>query len=140
MLRANSAPAASTPYHASPKRIADAWSRYSRFWSGSYAPRTITFDNVPWPMVDPPKHPTSLTVNSVRSFLLSPHHSQGVPARERVETAQRQWEAGAFMARFGPKMKDDRDRIERTLGFLQGTLRLLHNEVVTAESIDDGSS
>ncbi|KAG8904672.1 hypothetical protein FRB99_001354 [Tulasnella sp. 403] len=142
VARANSAPANSQPYNASPRRVADAFARYSGFFSQTYAPRKITFHSIPWPMVDPPKHPTSLTVNAVRSFLLSPHHSQNIPAKERIEAAQRVWDLQTFMATFGPRIrKEDRDQIERALAFLKGTLRLLHSEAVTAaESLNGRSS
>ncbi|KAG8920755.1 hypothetical protein FRC01_000612 [Tulasnella sp. 417] len=140
--RRHSTPAGtSQPYNSSPRKVVDAYNRYSAFWKGAYSPRTLTFSSVPWPVVDAPKHPTSLNVNAVRSFLLSPHHSQGVPARERVEHAQSVWEPKSFMATYGPKMReDDKEKIERTLLFLQGTLRILYNEVVAAESMDDGSA
>ncbi|KAG8961406.1 hypothetical protein FRC00_012369 [Tulasnella sp. 408] len=139
--RRHSTPAGTTqPYNSSRTKVVDAYNRYSAFWKGAYSPRTLTFSSVPWPVVDAPKHPTSLNVNAVRSFLLSPHHSQGVPARERVEHAQSVWEPKSFMATYGPKMReDDKEKIERTLLFLQGTLRILYNEVVAAESLDDGS-
>ncbi|KIO31893.1 hypothetical protein M407DRAFT_241633 [Tulasnella calospora MUT 4182] len=140
--RRHSTPAGGTsqPYNSSPRKVVDAYNRYSAFWKGAYSPRTLTFSSVPWPVVDAPKHPTSLNVNAVRSFLLSPHHSQGVPARERVEHAQSVWEPKSFMATWGPKMREeDKEKIERTLLFLQGTLRILYNEVVAAETLDDGS-
>ncbi|KAG8979942.1 hypothetical protein FRC05_007385 [Tulasnella sp. 425] len=139
--RRNSAPAsASQPYNASRGKVVEAYNRYAKFWQGAYSPRTLTFSSIPWPVVDAPKHPTSLNVNAVRSFLLSPHHSQGVPARERVEHAQSVWEPKSFMATWGPRMReDDKEKIERTLLFLQGTLRILYNEVVAVESLDDGS-
>ncbi|KAG8989311.1 hypothetical protein FRB90_002318, partial [Tulasnella sp. 427] len=137
----SSAPSSTTqPYNSSRGKVVDAFNRYSAFWKGSYSPRTLTFSSVPWPVVDAPKHPTSLNVNAVRSFLLSPHHSQGVPARERVEHAQSIWEPKSFMATLGHKMREEeeKEKIERTLLFLQGTLRILYNEVVAAESLDDG--
>ncbi|KAG9041064.1 hypothetical protein FS837_012776 [Tulasnella sp. UAMH 9824] len=105
--------------------------------------RTLTFSSVPWPVADVPEHPTSLNSSAVRSFLLSPHHSQGVPARERIEHAQSVWEPKSFMATYGPKMhEEDKKKIERALIFLQGTLRILHNEVVAAdsESLQDNAS
>ncbi|KAG8844854.1 hypothetical protein FRB96_002814 [Tulasnella sp. 330] len=139
---ANSAPATSTPYNVNPRRVHDAYARYTAFLSATRSPRRVTFDSVPWPMVDPPKYLTSITVHAVRSFLFSPHHSVGIPARQRVEAAQALWDPAQFWARFGGLVKsEDRELIERALMFLSGTLRMLHAEAVDAESLvdDDGS-
>lgn len=85
-------------------------------------------------MVDPPLLPTSITVHAVRAFLLSPHHSSDTPARERVEQAMAMWEYNAFWARFGGVIKDgEKETVERALAFLQGTLRILLQEVTGAE-------
>ncbi|KAG9032728.1 hypothetical protein FRB95_001064 [Tulasnella sp. JGI-2019a] len=134
--RVNSAPATAMPYNPSPKRVHDAYARYIAFWSSTRSPRKVTFESIQWPMVDPPRHPTSITVHAVRSFLLSPHHSQGTPARQRIESAQALWDPMAFWERFGALVRaEDRETIERSLSFLSGTLRMLHGEAVDAESM-----
>ena len=138
--RTNSAPPSAMPYNQSRGRVLEAFTRYSTFWQGGNASQTLTFDNIPWPVLDSPNRPTSLVLNAVRSFLLSPHHSQGVRARARVETAQVLWEPTNFLNTFGSRIQsDERDLVVRTLHFLQGTLRLLHDEVVSAELTHPGS-
>jgi len=95
----------------------------------------LRFSDIPWPTVTPPKLPTSLTVSAVRSFLLSPYHSIGIPEVQRIYTARALWSPTGFNARFGAYYApEDKEKIERTLNFLRGTLRLLYEEVTATDA------
>jgi len=82
----------------------------------------ITFATVPWPVLNPPKNYAdgdglaALSTLSIAQFLLSPDHSPGTPARDRLRAAIRRWHSDKF-SRFTARMRreDGEDEAEKIM-------------------------
>jgi len=82
----------------------------------------ITFATVPWPVLHPPKNYAdgdglaALSTLSIAQFLLSPDHSPGTPARDRLRAAIRRWHSDKF-SRFRARMRseDGEDEAEKIM-------------------------
>jgi hypothetical protein len=96
-------------------KIAVAWRAYEARWESMLAPSSkglITFATIPWPVLHPPKSYAdgdglaALSTLSIAQFLLSPDHSPGIPARDRLRAAIRKWHSDKFN-RFVARMRSD---------------------------------
>lgn len=96
-------------------RIAVAWRAYEARWESMLALSSrelITFATIPWPVLHPPKSYAdgdglaALSTLSIAQFLLSPDHSPGIPARDRLRAAIRKWHSDKFN-RFVARMRSD---------------------------------
>lgn len=121
-------------------RIAIAWRAYEARWQSMLAPlnqERITFANVPWPILHPPpayadgKGLASLTTLAIAQFLLSPDHSPGIPARDRLRGGIRRWHSDKFN-RFAVRMRaaddngeDEKEHIMEGVGVVARALTQL---------------
>ena len=119
-------------------KIAVAWRGYEARWESMLAPLSrerITFATVPWPILNPPKSYAdgdglaTLTTLSIAQFLLSPDHSPGTPARDRLRAAIRRWHSDKF-GRFAARMRsedgeDEAGRIMEGVGVVARALTQL---------------
>lgn len=96
-------------------KIAVTWRAYEARWESMLAPSSkerITFATVPWPVLNPPKNYAdgdglaALSTLSIAQFLLSPDHSPGTPARDRLRAAIRRWHSDKF-SRFTAHMRGE---------------------------------
>ena len=124
-LRAVPLPQKATQQRAESK-LSIAWRQYDSKWESMLASHTssepITFATVPWPVLSPPRSysrtaivaskdaPTgkrvvileegsglgALSTLAIAQFLMSPEHSIGIPARERLRRAIRRWHSDKF--------------------------------------------
>lgn len=108
-----------------PSRVALAWKAYESRWESMLSHQSrdvVSFSSLPWPVLDPPKAYTSnpsdlstegdgmnaLNTLAIAQFLLSPDHSGGVNARDRLRAAIRRWHSDKF-SRFEKRMKGSGD-------------------------------
>lgn len=83
------------------QRVRDAWMVYERRWaallgSGGHGGEALTFWNIPWPVLHPPRSVHDITSDAVSSFILSDFYSEGIAKRERVREALRRWHPDRF--------------------------------------------
>lgn len=90
------------------QRMRGAWAIYERRWAalllGGGEP--LTFWNIPWPVLHPPRSVRDITPEAVATFILSGLHSEGIPRRERVRDALRRWHPDRF-GRLIPRITPD---------------------------------
>ena len=68
-----------------------AWQTYSASWdtlnSNPPTVSTLHFQNIPWPIQNPPTSPEQLTADAISAFVLSPLHSHGKNRKQRIREA-----------------------------------------------------
>ncbi|KIJ26546.1 hypothetical protein M422DRAFT_55475 [Sphaerobolus stellatus SS14] len=93
------------------KKLSDAWSRYERQWQelNTTSGQGLTFRTIPWPQINTPSSPLSISAANISFFLLSPIHSGGKSKRERIREAMQRWHNDKFEPRVLPRVIE-RDR------------------------------
>lgn len=79
-------------------RVKVAWAVYERSWANLLlgGAETLTFWNIPWPVLQPPQSVRDITPEAIAGFLLSGFHSERIPRRERVREALKRWHPDRF--------------------------------------------
>ena len=79
------------------KAVAEVWNNYESRWSGiTSSSNTLHFEDIPWPVLVPPKKATDITVDNITTFILHPAHSQTQSRRERIRSALLRWHPDRF--------------------------------------------
>jgi hypothetical protein len=122
------------------REITSAWHSYEARW-GLLSQRqpelgllnALTFERIPWPVVDAPLDRTLdelLRPEAIREFLLSPAHSPDVSPKDRIRAALRRWHPDKFSRVLGQVMESDRDVVEEGMGIVVRCL----NEMLEREN------
>ena len=111
-------------------RIVKAWMRYKADWKRIKERGELSFSDIPWPTVQKPDHALDFTPGALRQLLLSPHHSVGVPSRDRLHSELRRWRSTAFTASILPMVIAlDKSKVKLGAEFVAQTLnKLLEGE------------
>ncbi|EJD43242.1 hypothetical protein AURDEDRAFT_48038, partial [Auricularia subglabra TFB-10046 SS5] len=79
----------------------------------------LRWNDIPWPMILPPRRAEGLVNGSIANFILSPTHSQGKSPKERLRDALLRWHPDRFESRWLPKCADsEREEIKNGVGFV----------------------
>lgn len=125
------------------QRMRDTWTVYERRWAailsgggggGVNDGEVLSFWNIPWPLLHPPRSVHDITPASISSFILSASHSEGIPRRERVREALRRWHPDRFGRLKGRVRKDEWDVVEWGVGVVVRCL----NRLLELESLSVG--
>ncbi|CAE6380844.1 unnamed protein product [Rhizoctonia solani] len=98
----------------SPSSVADAWAAYEKACtelmgansSDDKTKSSLNFYTIPWPVFGQAKSFHDLTSQSIASFILSPHHSQGKTPRARLRAAILIWHPDKFAQKVLPRVTD----------------------------------
>ncbi|KAI0268687.1 hypothetical protein BC834DRAFT_800662, partial [Gloeopeniophorella convolvens] len=121
------------------RALAEAWRVYEARWavlSRAHSQRgfglhsALAFDRIPWPVMDPPRHPSELRVEAIRKFLLSSAHSPDVPPRDRIRAALRRWHPDKFTRVLSLVIESDREAVVEGMGIVARCL----NELLEKEN------
>lgn len=100
----------------------DAWRRYEKGWEdiARCPDRPISFSTIPWPLASMPKRSKldEITANDIGFFLLSPLHSEGQAAKERIRRAQLIWHPDRFQKVLGRVTAADKTGVETGAGIV----------------------
>ena len=115
------------------REIASAWRTYEARW-GLLSQRqpelgllsALTFERIPWPVVDVPldRTTTSTTLDgmlrpeAIREFLLSSAHSPDVSPKDRIRAALRRWHPDKFSRVLSQVMESERGLVEEGMGIV----------------------
>lgn len=119
-----------------PRKIAEAWEAYEENWrwlnSQANSNFILTFAAMPWPVLNPPSEPDSITRKAISNFILSHYHSTSKTRKERLREALLKWHPDRFESRFLQKVPEgtERDRVREGVG---NVIRCL-NELTSAEA------
>ena len=122
------------------REIASAWRSYEARWCllSQRQPEfgllsALTFERIPWPVVDAPLDRTLdelLRPEAIREFLLSPAHSPDVSPRDRIRAALRRWHPDKFSRVLCQVMESDREVVVDGMGIVVRCL----NEMLEREN------
>jgi hypothetical protein len=87
-------------------RLIEAWNKYESRWRSlqSSPEEILTFRTVPWPLIATPSSLTSISVENLSCFLLSPLHSGNKSQKERIREAMQRWHNDKFEPRILPRV------------------------------------
>jgi len=90
------------------KKLKDAWNKYERRWQELSSPtgEELTFRTVPWPLINTPSSPSSISAANISFFLLSSIHSGEKSRKERIREAMQRWHNDKFEPRILPRVKE----------------------------------
>ncbi|CUA69951.1 hypothetical protein RSOLAG22IIIB_08794 [Rhizoctonia solani] len=111
-----------------------AWNIYQLRWSMfriSPLNHSMSFKDVPWPLLHIPTGPESVTTQAVDDFILSPSHSWDKSRKERLIIAKQRWDPKIFKLRWTNCIKTDE------WPHVQGTVEALFRSLVDLENEDN---
>lgn len=114
-------------------KVEHAWKVYDARWasiSAITASQPLTFASIPWPVIEPPKSPSSLTLSRISAFILSDAHSKDHTPRERIKEALRRWHPDRFGRLLNRVVETDRATVEEGVGIVARCL----NELLSRQS------
>ncbi|ETW80376.1 hypothetical protein HETIRDRAFT_418398 [Heterobasidion irregulare TC 32-1] len=123
-------------------RIVEAWTQYESRWRKIKEQDTIlSFSSVPWPTLKVPKHALDIPIDEVRQLILSPDHSGGASAEERLRLECQRWHPDAFADILSRATESDRMKVELGRHLVMALLELLQeSEGAASMDGDTGSS
>ncbi|PVG01944.1 hypothetical protein CPB86DRAFT_698467 [Serendipita vermifera] len=75
---------------------------------------TLSFFDIPWPLLHPPRNAESITTQSIRMFLASEHQNTDKTHRERIKEALLRWHPDRFGVRILEHVRPDhRSEVEK---------------------------
>ncbi|KAJ7703119.1 hypothetical protein B0H17DRAFT_922784 [Mycena rosella] len=92
--------------------IQDAWRRYEKGWADLVKETTVTFSMIPWPLVSTAISLDMITPADTEFLLLSPLHSEGQAAKERIKRALLRWHPDRFCRILAKVKSTDRAAVE----------------------------
>lgn len=110
------------------KAFEEAWSVYESRWMllnfatktsplvGSTSPGnlTLSFRDIPWPLLHPPRTCEGITTVAIRMFLASEHQANDKSSRERIKEALLRWHPDRFQGRIMEHVRtEDRDEVKK---------------------------
>ena len=99
------------------RAMENAWTSYESRWEAMLASTdTLTFSDIPWPLLSAPDAPDSMEPADIASFLLSTSHSTSQTRRERIRAAQLRWHPDRFVRVMGRVAEADRSAVEEGVG------------------------
>jgi hypothetical protein len=118
------------------QRALDPWTLYETAWkaisSPQNSPPTVRLGEIPWPVKRPPGHPHGeelplwfLSLNNIRTFLLSPDRFVAKSNRVRLREALLIWHPDRFESRL--KAKVPPEEWERVFEGCQAVIRVLND-------------
>lgn len=115
------------------KKLIAAWNKYELRWKAIYSSpwKELTFRTVPWPLMNTPSSPTTISTENISFFLLSDIHSQNKSRRERILEAMQRWHSDKFEPRILPRVvESDRRAVKEGADIVVRCL----NDLLTGES------
>ncbi|KAG8818028.1 hypothetical protein FRC17_010991 [Serendipita sp. 399] len=110
------------------RSIQQRFDSYQASWASLAARESspLRFSDIPWPMMDQPRHVSDITEGSISDFLLSPQHSPDKTKRRRVREALfiyhpdrfEKWTNMAESATERDKIQEAADKVVRILNSL----------------------
>ncbi|EJD02998.1 uncharacterized protein FOMMEDRAFT_123128 [Fomitiporia mediterranea MF3/22] len=104
---------------ANDKIILNAWTIYEKNWADISSPSSsepLTFSNIPWPTLNRPSGPSSITLAAVSAFLLSETHSVNQKPKERIKEALRRWHPDRFVRFLRRVPLGERQMVDEAVG------------------------
>jgi len=113
------------------RAVLASWKSYEAGWSKiSSSSDRLTFRSIPWPTINPPPSPSSITAESIAFFLFSPLHSGSLPRKDRIKEALRRWHPDRFGRFLNRVIEEEKGVVEEGVGNVARCL----NELLSRES------
>ena len=112
-------------------QVVEAWREYQHRWNAMTTAvvfaSPLTYSAIPWPVLNDPIHPASLTPERIAHFLLSAYHSAGKSSMDRLRDAMKLWHPdkweGRLMSFVGP---GDQAAVRESVGMVaRGLIELM---------------
>ena len=111
---------------AAERSVANAWAIYEQNWAAiSSSSGSLSFSSIPWPTLNRPSGPSSITLEAISSFLLSDAHSNSQKPKERIKEALRRWHPDRFVRFLRRVLPEDRAVVEEAVGVVARCLNEL---------------
>ncbi|TDL21579.1 hypothetical protein BD410DRAFT_724190 [Rickenella mellea] len=94
-------------------QVAKSWAGYETWWSTVGQRGALHFHTISWPIFTSAKTPEDLTTASIALFVLSPHHSNGKSAKDRIKEQLLRWHPDRFEGKWLPLVPDEEKSIVR---------------------------
>ena len=118
-------------------RIVEARTEYESRWRKIKEQGTIlSFSSVPWPTLKAPNHALDIPIDEMRQLILSPDHSGGASAEERLRLECQRWHPDAFADILSRVIESDRMKVELGRHLVMTLLEELLQESEGAASMD----
>ncbi|THH18775.1 hypothetical protein EW146_g2266 [Bondarzewia mesenterica] len=120
------------------QRMQMAWGAYEKRWTAIVSSKErLTFDTIPWPMVEMPRRMEDISAESVEKFVLSSAHSEGISQKDRIRNALRRWHPDRFGRLMSRVEERDRKIVEQGVGAVVRCLNeLLGKQVSLAKGYE----
>lgn len=101
------------------KAVTSAWRTYESRWATlSTSSEQLTFRTIPWPTISPPSTPSSITLQGIAFFLLSPLHSETKSPKDRIKEALRRWHPDRFHRLMSRVPEKEKALVEEGVGIV----------------------
>jgi hypothetical protein len=108
------------------KVVLESWEKYEARWAELGAStELLSFRNIPWPLISPPKSIEDITPAAIQTFLLSPAHSQTTSSKDRLRSAQLRWHPDRFRRLHNRIEESEKAMIEEGAGVVARCLNEL---------------
>lgn len=95
------------------------WKAYENGWSKiSSTSDRLTFRSIPWPTLNPPPNPSSITADSIAFFIFSPLHSGSLSRKDRIKEALRRWHPDRFGRFLNKVIDEEKGDVEEGVGIV----------------------
>lgn len=111
---------------AAEKVITSAWEIYERNWAIILSTSDLlSFSSIPWPTLNKPLRPSSITPAAISAFLLSESHSGSRKPKDRIREALRRWHPDRFGRLMQRVPLEEKETIEEAVGVVARCLNEL---------------
>ncbi|GJF00109.1 hypothetical protein PsYK624_163880 [Phanerochaete sordida] len=100
---------------------------YEACW-GILTARILSFDDIPWPMLDAPKSPEDISLVAVRRFLLPDSSTAFETKRAILKRALLRWHPDKFGSVLECVRESERDSVKRAVNLVAGYLNDLNQD------------
>ncbi|TDL21580.1 hypothetical protein BD410DRAFT_297164 [Rickenella mellea] len=87
-------------------RVAKAWENYGAWWSTIAEQEILRFHTISWPTIAAAKSVDDLNMSAIGVFVLSPHHSYGKSAKDRIKEQLLRWHPDRFESKWLQKVPE----------------------------------
>ncbi|KAG8928901.1 hypothetical protein FRC02_006240 [Tulasnella sp. 418] len=103
--------------------IRQAWESYETRWATLQDTKdslgSLNFSDIPWPVINKPSSPASLTADSIEKFLMSTAHSKDKGAKQRIRDAMLRFHPDRFEGRWMNSIRtSDRPAVKEAVGLV----------------------
>lgn len=110
----------------------EAWNSYESRWTAIVSScEALSFEEIPWPVLVPPREAADVTADKISTFILHPAHSSHQSRKERIRSALLRWHPDRFRRLFQRIPESERKAVEEGIC---AVTRCLNDLLVVKES------